>query len=80
MRTTLEIDDDLLTAAKDIARRERASAGAVVSRLLRQALNSNAKSTEINEPVAEYGFAPFSRRGGVVSNELLDRLREETGD
>lgn len=80
MRTTLEIDDDLLTAAKDIARRERASAGAVVSRLLRQALNRNAEIAGVNEPAAEYGFAPFSGRGGVVSNELLDRLREETGD
>jgi hypothetical protein len=35
MRTTLDIDDDLLAAAKELARRERSTAGQVVSRLLR---------------------------------------------
>jgi len=80
MRTTLEIDDDVLTAAKEMARREHASAGAVVSKLLRQALNNNANAAGVNEPSEEYGFAPFGRRGGVVSNELINQLREEAGD
>ena len=35
MRTTLDIDDDVLRAAKELAQRERVSAGQVVSRLLR---------------------------------------------
>jgi hypothetical protein len=38
MRTTLDIDGDLLMAAKEMARREHTSAGRIVSRLLRQAL------------------------------------------
>ena len=38
MRTTIDIDDDLLAAAREIAQRERVSAGQVVSRLLRAAL------------------------------------------
>ena len=29
--------------------------------------------------MAEFGFRPFPARGGVVTNELIDRLREETG-
>ena len=33
MRTTLDIDDDLLAAAKELARRERTTAGEVISRL-----------------------------------------------
>ena len=80
MRTTLEIDDDVLTAAKEMARRERASAGAIVSKLLRKALNDAANAPGVNEPQEEYGFAPFAKQGGVVSNELIDRLREEVGD
>ena len=26
------------------------------------------------------GFRPFPKRGGVVTDELIDRLREEVGD
>ena len=33
------------------------------------------------EPTPVLGFRPFPKRGdGVVTNELIDRLREETGD
>lgn len=32
------------------------------------------------ESEPEFGFRPFPGRGGVVTNELIDRLREETGD
>ena len=32
------------------------------------------------EPEPEFGFRPFPKRGGVVTNTLIDRLREETGD
>lgn len=38
MRTTLTIDDDVLTAAKAIARQQGRSAGEVVSELARRAL------------------------------------------
>ena len=38
MRTTLNIDDDLLLAVREIARRETKSVGGAVSDLLRQAL------------------------------------------
>jgi len=31
MRTTLDIDDDVLQAAKELARRERKTAGAMIS-------------------------------------------------
>ena len=32
------------------------------------------------DPEPEFGFRPFPKRGGVVTNTLIDRLREETGD
>ncbi len=36
MRTTLDIDDEVLAAVKEVARRERLTAGQVVSRSVRQ--------------------------------------------
>jgi len=82
MRTTLDIDQDLLVAAKEMARREHTSAGRVVSRLLRQALTQSVRPASDNgarEPEAFYGFRPFASRGGVVSNDLVDRIRDEEG-
>ena len=38
MRTTLDIDDDVLQAAKEIAARKRTTAGKVLSSLVRSAL------------------------------------------
>ena len=83
MRTTLNIDDDLLIAVKEVAKRESKSAGAVVSNLLRQSLaptERNDSGSQAEEVCAEFGFRPFPKRGVVVTNELIDRLREETAD
>ena len=76
MRTTLDIDDDVLHAAKERARRERKTAGEVVSALLRQALTAPAPPS-IREPKAVHGFKPFARRGSVITNELIDQLRQD---
>ena len=76
MRTTIDIDDDVLLAAKERARRENKTAGQVVSDLLRQALTAPAPAA-VREPKAVYGFKPFARRGGIVTNELIDQLRNE---
>lgn len=76
MRTTLDIDDDVLQAAKDLARRQRKTAGRVISELARQALTSAAPGVA-REPESLYGFRPFPPRGGIVTNDLIDRLRED---
>ncbi|HEX9565548.1 MAG TPA: hypothetical protein VF981_16330 [Gemmatimonadaceae bacterium] len=76
MRTTLDIDEDVLLAAKERARRENKTAGQVVSELLRQALTAPTPPA-VREPKAVYGFRPFPRRGGIVTNELIDQLRKE---
>ena len=83
MRTTLNIDDDLLFAVKELARGQSTSAGKVVSALLRQSLSHTCSDGETDprqEPPAEFGFRPFPSRGGVVTNELIDRIREDMGD
>ena len=80
MRTTLDIDDDVLQAAKERARRERKTAGMVVSELLRQALTAARPSPPaVCEPVGVYGLVPFASRGGIVTNEMINRIREEEG-
>ncbi len=81
MRTTLDIEDDVLIAAKELARRGGTTAGRVISALVRQALTQSAGSAAhgVREPAAVYGFRPFPSRGGVVSNEQVDKLRDEEG-
>ena len=77
MRTTLDIDDDVLQAAKERAKREGKTAGAVVSELARSALTSGPASGPANTTRSVHGFRPFPRRGGLVTNELIDKLRDE---
>ncbi len=80
MRTTLDIDDDVLIAAKELARREGATAGKVLSDLARKALQASSATQAAREPRARYGIEPFPSRGGVVTNELIDRLRADETD
>ena len=77
MRTTLDIDDDVLQAVKELARRGKKTAGAVISEMARRALSASPAGTAANEPKVLHGFRPFPRRGGIVTNELIDRLRED---
>ncbi len=75
MRTTLDIDDDVLQAAKERARRERKTAGQVVSELLRQALTTAPPPSVVRESPAVYGVRPFGNRGAIITNDLIDQLR-----
>jgi hypothetical protein len=77
MRTTLDIDEDVLRAAKELARREKKTAGQVISQLARRALGGEPITSAVREPKALYGFRPFARRGGIVTNETIDRLRDD---
>jgi hypothetical protein len=77
MRTTLDIADDVLQAAKERARRENKTAGEVISELARKALNAPSDAPRAGEPRAHHGLRPFPKRGGIVTNELIDRLRED---
>lgn len=78
MRTTLDIADDVLQAAKERARREGRTAGDVISELARAALTAPpVRQGKASEPRSHYGIRPFPRRGNVVTNELIDRLRED---
>ena len=76
MRTTLDIDDDILEAAKALARQTDRTAGEVLSDLARRALTSTPKvgGTKVRKSIG--GFVPFKSRGGIVTNDQIDRLRK----
>jgi hypothetical protein len=78
MRTTLDIDDDLLAAARELARKQGRTLGEVISGLARQAL-TGAATSGVREPRAAYGFQPFPANGKLVTNELIDELRDREG-
>ena len=77
MRTTLDIADDVLRAAKERARHERKTTGQMISELARRALIAAPVTGKVKEPKSVYGFKPFHPRGGLVTNERIDQLRED---
>lgn len=79
MRTTLDIDDDLLAAAKELSRLHSVSAGQMVSKLLRQALSGAAAAPAVQRKPAPSGFRPFAARGPVVTNDKVNELRDLEG-
>ncbi len=82
MRTTLDIEDDVLMAAKETARRNKLSIGAVISDLARRTLTAQSthpgRRRETRHPgLAKLGIEPLPRRGGVVTNEIINQLRDD---
>ena len=85
MRTTLDIDDDILAVVKDLARAEGRTMGQIISDLARRCLNT--PSAMAAPGMAEAGaafeaedelFPRLPRRGGPpVSNELVRRVQDE---
>lgn len=77
MRTTLALDDDLVLAVKERARRENRTMGQVLSDLVRQGLTGSGSTAGTDTTETFHGFTPLPHRGAAVSNALIDRLREE---
>jgi len=75
MRITLNIDDDVLLAAKERAKREGKHVGEVISDLARHALSISVRAQDDTNPAALYGFRPFLGGDAIVTNEEIDRLR-----
>lgn len=71
MRTTLDIDSDVLQAAKELAAATNTTAGSVVSDLLRQALTSNPDGGSV---VYRNGFPQFSADGPIVTSEMIEDM------
>jgi hypothetical protein len=80
MRTTLDIEDPVLDALKELARREGRTAGAVASDLIRRAL-TQPRVAGVQETQGRYGFRPFAAASSEdrVTNEQVNRLRDDLG-
>ena len=83
MRTTLNIDNDLLVATREITRKEGATVGQVVSRLLHYSLIDIASVSRCapSRGPAVAGFEPFpARPGAVTTDEAVSALRTPNAD
>ncbi len=74
MRTTLDIEEDVLSAAKEIARQKRTTIGRVLSDLARKALTRKLSVS------SKHGLPlfPVQPDAGVVTLELVNQLRDES--
>jgi len=72
VRTTLELDDDLVHVAKQLARQRETTMGQVVSDLLRQALEPKA-APRMRNGVPLFTPKPGARKPNL---ELVNRLRD----
>lgn len=73
MRTTLDIDDDVIAAARELAAEERCSIGAVISELARRGLTPARVESDGELPVIRVpaGTAP-------ITPEIVRRALDES--
>ena len=78
MRTTLEIRDSVLQAAREEAARRNTSVGEVISTWAERGIYAPLTA---QQPRAEYrsGIRQLPNRDEVVTNEHINKLRDELG-
>ena len=74
MRTTLAIDDDVLSAAKELAVTQKKTVGEVISSLARRALHPAESRRQTRNGVPLLPVRPGTAR---VTSEIVHQLREE---
>ncbi len=75
MRTTLDIDDDVLESAKELAAKRGSTAGRVLSELARIALTPKTSAVSRRNGVP---LLPRKRGERLVTTEVVNRLRDES--
>jgi len=78
VRTTLNIEPDILQAAKEIAAKEKTTAGAVLSRLAKRGLAAPASATSPPLKIRN-GIPVIPARGRVITLEHVRRILDEEG-
>lgn len=78
MRTTLDIDDDILQLAKELAAKEHSTAGAVLSELARQGFHT-AKPAKTAKGRVRNGVRMLPRRNEPVTLAHVRALMDEEG-
>ena len=76
MRTTLDIEDDVLQAAKELAQRNGGTAGQVISDLERRGLNAPPPK---RRPGLRGGVPVLPSRGEIVTLEHVQKIQDEEG-
>jgi hypothetical protein len=76
MRTTLDIEDDVLQAAKELAQRNGGTAGQVISDLARRGLNAPPPK---RRPGLRGGVPVLPSRGEIVTLEHVQKIKDEEG-
>jgi len=91
MRTTLDLDDDVLAAAKALAKAGQTTAGRIISDTMRRAIQSGLADPvsspsalqvqEVQEVQAVHGFKPLTLPGQhIVTADMVRAIRDELGD
>lgn len=75
MRTTLDIEDDVLQAAKELAKHEGGTTGQMLSALARKGLASSTS----NSPTVRNGVPLLPSSGGIITLEHIQKLMDEEG-
>jgi hypothetical protein len=78
MRTTLDIEDDVLQAAKELAQREGGTAGQVISTLARRGLAGPPRKPKKSSGTRG-GVPLLPSRGEVVTLERIQNLMDQEG-
>ena len=73
MRTTLNLDDDVLATAKALAARQGKSLGEVVSDLVRKAVETTIKGPKTRNGIPLF---PVAKGARPVTPEIVNRLLE----
>lgn len=89
MRTTFDLDDDVLAAAKALAKARQTTVGRIISDTLRRAIQLGLADAEprsgadsgATPPSHVFGFRPLTVPGQhIVTDATVRALRDETGD
>jgi hypothetical protein len=76
MRTTLDIEDDILAAAKELARSERATTGKIISDLARRSLTAPPAG---KKAVLRGGVPVLPSRGEIITSEKIREIMDREG-
>ncbi len=88
MRTTIDLDDDVLAAAKALAKAGQTTAGRIISDTMRRAIQrgladpaSRHDVLTVKETPAVHGFKPLILPGqNIVTADMVRAIRDELGD
>ena len=89
MRTTLDLDEDILAAAKSLAKAGQTTAGRIISDTMRRAIQMGladpsqtiATKSLAMEPQAVHGFVPLTSSGQqIVTSDMVRAIRDDIGE